>query len=67
MAYRKQFLPITNVEEAAKKWCVNQDNGTKVVETAYEAPAPGGKIIQRQMGEIDAMKLKKIIALYPGR
>jgi thiol-disulfide isomerase/thioredoxin len=29
--------------------------------------APGGKIIQRQMGEIDAIKLKKIIALYPGR
>ena len=29
--------------------------------------APGGKIIQRQMGEVDAMKLKKVIALYPGR
>ena len=29
--------------------------------------APGGKILQRQMGEIDAMKLKKVIALYPGR
>jgi thiol-disulfide isomerase/thioredoxin len=29
--------------------------------------APGGKIIQRQMGEIDAVKLKKVIALYPGR
>lgn len=29
--------------------------------------APGGKIIQRQMGEIDAMKLKKAIAYFPGR
>lgn len=29
--------------------------------------APGGKIIQRQMGEVDTMKLKKVIALYPGR
>lgn len=29
--------------------------------------APGGKILQRQMGEIDAMKLKKVIALCPGR
>jgi peroxiredoxin len=29
--------------------------------------APGGKIIQRQMGAVDAMKLKKVIALYPTR
>ncbi len=29
--------------------------------------APGGKIIQRQMGAIDSMKLKKVIALYPTR
>jgi len=29
--------------------------------------APGGKILQRQMGEVDTMKLKKVIALYPGR
>jgi thiol-disulfide isomerase/thioredoxin len=29
--------------------------------------APGGKIIQRQMGEIDAMKVKRVVALYPGR
>jgi thiol-disulfide isomerase/thioredoxin len=29
--------------------------------------APGGKIIQRQMGEMDAMKLKKAIAYFPGR
>jgi thiol-disulfide isomerase/thioredoxin len=29
--------------------------------------APGGKIIQRQMGEIDAMQLKKAIAYFPGR
>ena len=29
--------------------------------------APGGKILQRQMGEIDSMKLKKVIALYPTR
>ncbi len=29
--------------------------------------APGGKIIQRQMGEIDVMKLKKAIAYFPGR
>jgi len=25
--------------------------------------APGGKIIQRQMGEIDAMKVKRVVAL----
>lgn len=29
--------------------------------------APGGKIIQRQMGEIDAMQVKRVVALYPGR
>ena len=29
--------------------------------------APGGKIIQRQMGQVDSMKLKKVIALYPTR
>jgi thiol-disulfide isomerase/thioredoxin len=29
--------------------------------------APGGKIVERQMGEIDAMKLKKTIAYFPGR
>jgi thiol-disulfide isomerase/thioredoxin len=29
--------------------------------------APGGKIIQRQMGEMDVMKLKKAIAYFPGR
>ncbi len=29
--------------------------------------APGGKILQRQMGQVDAMKLKKVIALYPTR
>jgi len=29
--------------------------------------APGGQIIQRQMGEMDAMKLKKAIAYFPGR
>lgn len=29
--------------------------------------APGGKILQRQMGQVDSMKLKKIIALYPTR
>jgi thiol-disulfide isomerase/thioredoxin len=29
--------------------------------------APGGKIIQRQMGQADAMKLKRVIALYPTR
>jgi peroxiredoxin len=29
--------------------------------------APGGKIIQRQMGEIDEMKLKTAIAYFPGR
>jgi peroxiredoxin len=29
--------------------------------------APGGQIIQRQMGAIDSMKLKKVIALYPTR
>jgi thiol-disulfide isomerase/thioredoxin len=29
--------------------------------------APGGKIIQRQMGEADEMKLKKTIAYFPGR
>jgi peroxiredoxin len=29
--------------------------------------APDGKIIQRQMGEIDEMKLKKAIAYFPGR
>jgi peroxiredoxin len=29
--------------------------------------APGGKIIQRQMGEMDEMKLKKTIAYFPGR
>jgi thiol-disulfide isomerase/thioredoxin len=29
--------------------------------------APGGKILQRQMGQVDSMKLKKVIALYPTR
>jgi len=29
--------------------------------------APGGKILQRQMGLVDSMKLKKVIALYPTR
>jgi thiol-disulfide isomerase/thioredoxin len=29
--------------------------------------APGGKILQRQMGRVDSMKLKKVIALYPTR
>jgi hypothetical protein len=29
--------------------------------------APGGKILQRQMGPVDSMKLKKVIALYPTR
>jgi peroxiredoxin len=29
--------------------------------------APGGKILQRQMGLADSMKLKKVIALYPTR
>jgi hypothetical protein len=29
--------------------------------------APGGKILQRQMGLLDSMKLKKVIALYPTR
>ena len=29
--------------------------------------APGGKIIQRQMGEMDVMKFKKAIAYFPGR
>jgi len=29
--------------------------------------APGGQIIQRQMGAIDSMKLRKVIALYPTR
>jgi hypothetical protein len=29
--------------------------------------APGGQILQRQMGAVDAMKLKKVIALYPTR
>jgi thiol-disulfide isomerase/thioredoxin len=29
--------------------------------------APGGKIVERQMGEIDAIKLKKAIAYFPGR
>jgi thiol-disulfide isomerase/thioredoxin len=29
--------------------------------------APGGQILQRQMGQIDSMKLKKVIALYPTR
>jgi len=29
--------------------------------------APGGQIIQRQMGAVDSMKLKKVIALYPTR
>ena len=29
--------------------------------------APGGQIIQRQMGEVDVMKLKKAIAYFPGR
>jgi peroxiredoxin len=29
--------------------------------------APGGKIIERQMGEMDDMKLKKAIAYFPGR
>jgi thiol-disulfide isomerase/thioredoxin len=29
--------------------------------------APGGKIIQRQMGEIDALKMKRVVALYPCR
>jgi peroxiredoxin len=29
--------------------------------------APGGKILQRQMGQVDAMKLKRVIALYPTR
>ncbi|HWD19451.1 MAG TPA: redoxin domain-containing protein [Verrucomicrobiae bacterium] len=29
--------------------------------------APGGKIIQKQMGEVDVMKLKKAIAYFPGR
>jgi thiol-disulfide isomerase/thioredoxin len=29
--------------------------------------APGGRILQRQMGQVDAMKLKKVIALYPTR
>jgi len=28
---------------------------------------PGGKIIQRQVGGIDSMRLKKIIALHPAR
>lgn len=28
---------------------------------------PGGKIIQRQIGKIDSMKLKKVIALHPAR
>jgi thiol-disulfide isomerase/thioredoxin len=29
--------------------------------------APGGKVLQRQMGQVDSMKLKKVIALYPTR
>lgn len=29
--------------------------------------APGGKILQRQMGQVESMKLKKVIALYPTR
>ncbi|HEV2695654.1 MAG TPA: redoxin, partial [Verrucomicrobiae bacterium] len=29
--------------------------------------APGGKIILRQMGEMDVMKFKKAIAYFPGR
>ncbi len=29
--------------------------------------APGGQILQRQMGQLDSMKLKKVIALYPTR
>jgi peroxiredoxin len=29
--------------------------------------APGGKIIQRQMGEIDALKVKRVVALHPAR
>jgi peroxiredoxin len=29
--------------------------------------APGGKILQRQMGQVDSMKLKRVIALYPTR
>jgi len=29
--------------------------------------APGGKIIQRQLGAVDSMNLKKVIALYPTR
>jgi thiol-disulfide isomerase/thioredoxin len=29
--------------------------------------APGGHILQRQMGQVDSMKLKKVIALYPTR
>ncbi|HUC85418.1 MAG TPA: redoxin domain-containing protein [Candidatus Acidoferrales bacterium] len=29
--------------------------------------APGGRIVERQMGEIEAMKLRKAIAYFPGR
>lgn len=29
--------------------------------------APGGKIVERQMGELDVMKFRKVIAYFPGR
>lgn len=78
LAQKEKVLGILKERQvAARNYIMDQENND-ALSAALDSEwpggfpysilvAPGGKIIQRQMGEIDAIKLKKVIALYPGR
>ena len=78
LARKEKALGILKERQVAARNYIMDKENNDALSTALDSEwpggfpysilvAPGGKIIQRQMGEIDSMKLKKVIALYPGR
>ncbi len=78
MAQKEKALGILKERQVATRNYIMDQENNDALSAALDSEwpggfpysilvAPGGKIVQRQMGEIDGIKLKKVIALYPGR